>query len=60
MLGRPEPPMRKAPNRLPDDIDTAVRKNGIETDGFIKVVESDMDFAGCYLTAWTALDDKGI
>lgn len=26
MLGRPEPPMRKAPNRLPDDIDAAVRK----------------------------------
>ena len=60
MLGRPEPPMRKAPNRLPDDIDAAVRKNGLETDGFIKVVESDMDFDGCYLTAWTALDDKGI
>ena len=31
MLGRPEPPMRKAPNRLPDDIDAAVRKNGLET-----------------------------
>ena len=60
MLGRPEPPMRKAPNRLPDDIDAAVRKNGLETDGFIRVVESDMDFDGCYLTAWTALDDKGI
>lgn len=41
MLGRPEPPMRKAPNRLPDDIDAAVRKNGLETDGFIRVVESD-------------------
>ncbi|HCJ93143.1 MAG TPA: ABC transporter ATP-binding protein [Ruminococcaceae bacterium] len=60
MLGRPEPPKRKTPDRLPDDIDTAVRKNGLETDGFIRVVESDMDFDGCYLTAWTALDDKGI
>ena len=26
MLGRPEPPKRKAPDRLPDDIDAAVRK----------------------------------
>lgn len=60
MLGRPEPPKRKAPDRLPDDIDAAVRKNGLETDGFIRVVESDMNFDGCYLTAWTALDDKGI
>lgn len=60
MLGRPEPPMRKTPDRLPDDIDSAVRKNGLETDGFIRVVESDMDFDGCYLTAWTALDDKGV
>ena len=58
MLGRPEPPMRKAPNRLPDDIDAAVRKNGLETDGFIRVVESDMDFDGCYLTAWTALTTR--
>ena len=50
----------RPPDRLPDDIDAAVRKNGLETDGFIRVVESDMDFDGCYLTAWTALDDKGI
>lgn len=26
MLGRPEPPKRKTPDRLPDDIDAAVRK----------------------------------
>ena len=38
MLGRPEPPMRKAPNRLPDYIDAEVRKKGLETDGFIRFV----------------------
>lgn len=26
MLGRPELPKRKTPDRLPDDIDSAVRK----------------------------------
>lgn len=60
MLGRPGTADAKDLDRLPDDIDSAVRKNGLETDGFIRVVESDMDFDGCYLTAWTALDDKGV
>ena len=60
MLGKYEPPKHKRFDRLPDDVKAAVESRGLVTDGFIKVVESDMDFDGCYLTAWTALDSEGI
>ena len=60
MLGKYEPPKHKRFDRLPDDVKAAVESSGLATDGFIKVVESDMDFDGCYLTAWTALDSEGI
>lgn len=60
MLGKYEPPKHKRFDRLPDDVKAAVESRGLATDGFIKVVESDMDFDGCYLTAWTALDSEGI
>lgn len=60
MLGKYEPPKHKRFDRLPGDVKAAVESRGLVTDGFIKVVESDMDFDGCYLTAWTALDSEGI
>lgn len=61
LLGMPEPPKGKHElKRLPEDLAAAVKAQGLECDGFKKLVKSDMDFDGCYRDAWTAIDDKGL
>lgn len=61
LLGRPEPPKGKHDvKRLPDELAVLVKAQGLECDGFKKLVKSDMDFDGCYRATWTAVDDKGL
>lgn len=60
LLGREDLKPKSRPARLPDEVERCVRSHGLETDGFKMLIESDMDFDGGYITAWTALDDKGL